>query len=188
MATTTYTPREVAAVSGADLRVIEKAINTRAIPARTVGRARRRQLDETALLAFALAEALPTELHLPPGAAYQLLLRDSNVNDRGELAIGDLVRIDTNKALAAARRRLELYDHARQLIVRDPKILDGAPTIRGTRITAQSILGRLEAGDGIEKVLEDYPDLDRETVEAAAIYAKANPPFGRPYKLRRRVF
>ena len=54
------------------------------------------------------------------------------------------------------------------------------PTIRGTRITAQSILGRLESGDSVESVLEDYPYLDRDAVEAAALYAKANPPRGRP--------
>jgi hypothetical protein len=29
-------------------------------------------------------------------------------------------------------------------------------------------------------VLEDYPYLDRDAVEAVALYAKANPPRGRP--------
>ena len=68
----------------------------------------------------------------------------------------------------------------RQIIVTNPAIMGGMPTIRGTRITAQSILGRLESGDSVESVLEDYPYLDRDAVEAAALYAKANPPRGRP--------
>ena len=84
------------------------------------------------------------------------------------------------KALTAARRRLALYDRARRIIVSNPAIMGGMPTIRGTRITAQSILGRLESGDSVESVLEDYPYLDRDAVEAAALYANANPPRVRP--------
>ena len=81
--------------------------------------------------------------------------------------------------MAATRRRLALYDHARQIIISNPAIMGGMPTVRGTRITAQSILGRLESGDSVESVLEDHPYLDRDVVEAAALYAKANPPRGR---------
>jgi uncharacterized protein (DUF433 family) len=183
-----YSPQEAAVVSGAPLTVIQKAITTRAVPARTVGPQKRRQLDQTALLAFALAEALPSELYLSPGAAYQLLRLQAAQSDGGELVIGDVVRIDASKALAAARRRLALYERARHLIISDPEIMGGTPTIRGTRITAQSILGRIEAGDGIEMILEEYPYLDRETVEAAALYVQANPPRGRPRgKLWRRA-
>jgi uncharacterized protein (DUF433 family) len=127
-------------------------------------------------LAFALVAALPAALHLSLGAAYQLLRRMPSGSDAGELVIGEVVRIDAGKALAAARRRLALYDRARQIIVSDPAIMGGMPTIRGTRITAQSIL---ERGDSVESVLEDYRYLDRGAAEAAALYAKANPPRGR---------
>ena len=180
MSATTYSPQEAAAVSGAPLAAIQKAITTQKIPARVTGTAKRRQLDQTPLLAFALVAALPAALRLPIGVAYQLLRRMPSGSDAGELVIGEVVRIDTGKALAAARRRLALYDRARQIIVTNPAIMGGMPTIRGTRITAQSILGRLESGDSVESVLEDYPYLDRDAVEAAALYAKANPPRGRP--------
>jgi len=178
MSATSYTPQEAAAVSGARVAAIQKAITARKIPTRPVGPTKRRQLDETALLAFALAEALPEALHLSPGDAYALL----RGTDRGvgELMIGEVVRIDTARVLAATRRRLQLYDRAREIIVSDPVIMGGAPTIRGTRITTWSILGRLEDGDSVETVLEDYPYLDREAVEAAALHARANPPRGRP--------
>jgi uncharacterized protein (DUF433 family) len=188
MRVASYTPQEAAAVSGAPLAAIQKAITARKIPARAVGTAKRRRIDETALLAFALAEALPAELNLSPSAAYQLLRRAKAKKSTGELVIGAVVRIDAGAALATARRRLALYERARHLIVRDPTIMGGMPTIRGTRITAQSILGRLEGGDSIKGILEDYPYLDREAVEAAALYAKANPPRGRPSgKLWRRA-
>jgi uncharacterized protein (DUF433 family) len=96
------------------------------------------------------------------------------------MSLGDCVRIDTGKALADVRRRMALYDHARERVVSDPDTMGGSPTIRGTRITAHSLLGRIEAGDTIDSILEDYPYLDQETIEAAAVYAKANPPRGRP--------
>ena len=181
-----YSPQEAAAVVGVPLAVIQKAITAGRIPAHTVGASKRRQLDETALLAFALAAALPDDMNLSPGSAYRLLnLRSATTS---ELTIGDYVRIDADKALAATRGRLELYDHARDLIIRDPAVMGGTPVIKGTRITAQSILGRIEDGDSIESIVEDYPSLDRDTVEAAALYAKANPPRGRPSgKLWRRA-
>lgn len=172
METDTYSPQEAAAVSGAPLAAIQKAITAHQIPAFLSEPAKRRRIDETALRAFALAQALPSELHLSPGAAYRLLHDSRTRADVAELAIGDLVRIDARRALATARQRLNLYERAKQIIVRDPAIMGGAPTIRGTRITAHSILGRIEDGDSIESILDDYPYLDRDTIGAAAIYAK----------------
>jgi hypothetical protein len=75
MASVTYTPREAAVMSGAPLAAIQKAISAGRIPASIVGEAPRRQIDETALLAFALAGAMPAEINLSPGAAYDLLRR-----------------------------------------------------------------------------------------------------------------
>lgn len=184
MAELGYTPQEAAAVTGAALTAIQKAISERAVPARTAPGTRRRQLDETGVLAFALAEAMPPELRVSPRDAYRLLQRtsadDPGTASGGEVRLGEAVRIDLGKALGEARRRLRLYRRARELVVRDPAILGGTPVIRGTRLTAQAILGRLQGGDTIESVLEDYPYLDRETVEAAALWALANPARGRP--------
>ena len=42
-------------------------------------------------------------------------------------------------------------------IVIDPKICNGRPVIRGARITAQTILEFLAAGDSIDDVLREYP-------------------------------
>ena len=180
MRTLGYTPREVAAMSGTRLSVVQKAITSRRIPARTVRRTRRRRLDATALLAFALVRSLPRELRLTPGAAYRLLKQARDEREASMISIGELVRIDTGTALADVRRRMALYDHARERIVSDPDIMGGMPTVRGTRITAQSLQGRIVAGDSIASILEDYPYLDRDTVEGAAVYAEANPSRGRP--------
>lgn len=172
-----YSPQETAAITGAPLASIQRAITRQAIPARALGKTGRRQLNETALLAFALLEALPAEVRLSPATVYNLLREDPQ---RRDVVLGEVVRIDTAKALEGTRRRLALYDRAADIIVKDPAILGGAPVIKGTRITAQSILGRLEAGDDVDSILEDYPALDRDTLEVAALYAKANPLRGRP--------
>ncbi len=49
-------------------------------------------------------------------------------------------------------------------IVIDPAICNGRPVVRGTRITAQTILEFLGAGDTIEDVLEEYPSLTRDDI------------------------
>ena len=51
-------------------------------------------------------------------------------------------------------------------IVIKPDICNGQPTIRGTRITAQTVLEFLAAGDTIEDVLEEYPTLTRDDILA----------------------
>ena len=52
-----------------------------------------------------------------------------------------------------------------------PDICNGRPTITGTRITVQTILEFLGAGDSIEDILEDYPSLIAEDVYTCMQYA-----------------
>jgi uncharacterized protein (DUF433 family) len=49
-------------------------------------------------------------------------------------------------------------------IVIHPDICNGQPVVKGTRITAQTVLEFLGAGDSIEEVLEEFPSLQREDV------------------------
>ena len=53
----------------------------------------------------------------------------------------------------------------------DPKIMVGKPTIRGLRITVDQILKALASGISIDELLEDYPELEKEDIEAALLYA-----------------
>lgn len=52
-----------------------------------------------------------------------------------------------------------------------PDICNGRPIIRGTRITVQTVLGFLAAGDSIDEVLEAYPSLAREDILACFEYS-----------------
>jgi uncharacterized protein (DUF433 family) len=56
-------------------------------------------------------------------------------------------------------------------IVIDPDICNGRPVVRGTRISAQTVLEFLAAGDSIEDLLAEYPALTRADVQACLDYA-----------------
>lgn len=56
-------------------------------------------------------------------------------------------------------------------IVADPEICLGQPTIKGTRITVGIILKMLGAGKTTAEVLAAYPELSREDVQQALLYA-----------------
>jgi uncharacterized protein (DUF433 family) len=53
----------------------------------------------------------------------------------------------------------------------NPDICNGKPVVRGTRIAVQTVLEFLAAGDSVEEVLEEYPALKREDVQACLDYA-----------------
>jgi uncharacterized protein (DUF433 family) len=53
----------------------------------------------------------------------------------------------------------------------DEKICNGKPTIRGKRITVQTILEFLSAGESIEEVLRQYPSLEPEDITACLEFA-----------------
>ena len=53
----------------------------------------------------------------------------------------------------------------------NPGICSGKPVIRGTRVLVRNILGMIAGGYKVDRVLESYPDLTREDVNAALEYA-----------------
>ena len=54
----------------------------------------------------------------------------------------------------------------------DPKIYGGKPIIRGMRLAVEHVLGMLAAGDTTEAILEAYPYLEREDIQACLIFAR----------------
>lgn len=53
----------------------------------------------------------------------------------------------------------------------NPAVCHGKPVIKGTRVMVSTILGALSAGDTIDMILEDYPNLKREDIFAALLFA-----------------
>jgi uncharacterized protein (DUF433 family) len=60
---------------------------------------------------------------------------------------------------------------AQPLIVADPKIMMGKPTIAGTRITVELIREKLAAGETVEQILAAHPRLTDEGARAAIAFA-----------------
>ncbi len=56
-------------------------------------------------------------------------------------------------------------------IVSNPKIMMGKPVIAGTRITVESILERMGAGETAEQILAAHPRLSAEDIRAALSFA-----------------
>lgn len=56
-------------------------------------------------------------------------------------------------------------------VISDPQILFGKPVIAGTRVSVELILDKIAAGDSYDEILEDYPQLTRESILAAVRYA-----------------
>lgn len=57
------------------------------------------------------------------------------------------------------------------LIHSDPEVMMGKPVIAGTRITVESILERLGAGETVDDLLASHPRLTRDAVNAALRFA-----------------
>jgi uncharacterized protein (DUF433 family) len=58
-----------------------------------------------------------------------------------------------------------------QRITIDPQVCHGKPVIRGLRYTVESMLEYLAAGDSVEDVLAEFPDLEREDLLACIQFA-----------------
>ncbi len=58
-----------------------------------------------------------------------------------------------------------------EYICRNPKVMLGKPTIRGTRIGVELILRKLAEGATVTDLTEAYPQLSSEAIHAAIAYA-----------------
>ena len=62
-------------------------------------------------------------------------------------------------------------NNSQEIIVINPNIRFGKPTIKGTRITVYDVLGWLAAGMSFEEIIEDFPELTNEQILACLHYA-----------------
>ena len=55
----------------------------------------------------------------------------------------------------------------------NPKVCNDKPVIKGTRIPVSVILDQIAAGDSWDTIIEGYPELNTEDIQAALLYASA---------------
>ena len=65
----------------------------------------------------------------------------------------------------------------------DPDICNGKPTINGQRITVQTILEFLGAGEDEKEILKQYPTLSKKDIQACLLFASEM--MGQKYTLQK---
>jgi uncharacterized protein (DUF433 family) len=55
----------------------------------------------------------------------------------------------------------------------DPEVVHGRPAVRGTRMRVADVLSLLASGSSEAEILEDYPYLTADDIEACLAYAAA---------------
>src|SRR5215207_7499817 len=63
--------------------------------------------------------------------------------------------------------RLASIERARSFVVVDPEVRAGEPVVRGTRVSVHVLADLARQGASQEELLEDYPALTAESLEAA---------------------
>ena len=61
--------------------------------------------------------------------------------------------------------------NAYKMIETKPEVMLGKPVIKGTRLPVALIVRKLGEGASYEDLLDGYPNLSREAIQAALIYA-----------------
>ncbi len=56
----------------------------------------------------------------------------------------------------------------------NPRVCDGKPVIKGTRIPVTVILEQIADGETWDALLTGYPELKKEDIQAALLYARAS--------------
>jgi uncharacterized protein (DUF433 family) len=59
-------------------------------------------------------------------------------------------------------------------IDRKPTICGGEPVIKGTRVSLRTVLSSLAEGATVEEILEDFPSLTKQAVQAVIAFATAS--------------
>jgi uncharacterized protein (DUF433 family) len=98
-----------------------------------------------------------------------------------ELYISDALVVRWSPEVSETVHAAESYARLRDRWIEiNLEIKGGEPVIRGTRIGARGIAQRMNEGDTIEILTEDYPHVPAEAFQTAYTYAKAHPRRGRP--------
>ena len=56
----------------------------------------------------------------------------------------------------------------------NPRVCNGKPVIKGTRIPVSVILEQIAEGESWDDLLSGYPELRKADIQAALLYAKAS--------------
>jgi uncharacterized protein (DUF433 family) len=98
-------------------------------------------------------------------------LPSTNVQPRMRYGKIKLSGIATVRLLFGDLGGISMDKSYRTIITINPNIRSGKPTIRGLRYTVYDILSYLAAGMSVAEILDDFPDLTEEDIQACLSFA-----------------
>jgi uncharacterized protein (DUF433 family) len=87
------------------------------------------------------------------------------------LPSGDRLMYTGNLASSLGRWKMNEHELLKRITF-NPKIFGGKPILRGRRLAVEHVLGMLAAGDTKETILEGYPWLEPDDIQACLLYAR----------------
>ncbi len=175
--TTLMTANEAASITGVPLRQVHRIIDAGLLKGAVKRRHHARFLTRYALVGLKLAHE--TADVLTP-ASRRVVVAALIRRPRQLMIRADAVVVDTRPAAKAVRSGLDQLTKARRIVAAAPDVLGGTPVFKGTRISVHDIADMLANGDDPAAIVRAYPQLDRNRVCLAAVYALAYPRRGRP--------
>jgi uncharacterized protein (DUF433 family) len=171
------TANEAASVTGVPLRQVHRIIDAGLLEGAVRRQRNARLLKRNALVGLKLAHETADVL-TPEGrrVVVAALIR----RPRQAIVRSNAIVVDARPAAKAVRLGLDQLAKARRLVSSTPGVLGGTPVFKGTRIPVHDIADMLINGDNPATIAKAYPQLDKQRVRLAAIYALAYPRRGRP--------
>jgi uncharacterized protein (DUF433 family) len=176
--------REVAGLAEVPLKTVEKAVEERIVtPMKRKGR-KPLALPFCMVPYAAVVGRLDVSLSVEKKRRLFKALEDRSLEDIASepVEIAPALTVDVGKLIGTdLGARVERYARVRDRIIeKNPDVLGGTAVIRNSRISVYALLGRIENGETVDSIVDDYPEMDKETVETAITYARTHPLVGRP--------
>jgi uncharacterized protein (DUF433 family) len=178
--------REASFVVGVPVKTVNKAIDEAKIRRGVTRGQRERLLSRWAVLQLALEKELEQRISMEvrPNVRASFLKAVAAVDHNAdiEVRLGDslILLIECKSIRDRIDQRWRTLSLALDAIVEDPEVQGGAATFKGTRVMVWPIVDALRLGESESELLEHYPALTPEKLEAAKLYAAVRPHRGRP--------
>lgn len=173
-----FSPAKASAITGIPVKIVQKAIDTGAIPECSTDR-HRRYVSNAGLICLKLQANGLSKL---PLALRKTIFREVCRQPRARAIRlgGGAMMIELSGARRELAAGLMELRRAEQIVDCNPNILGGIPVFRGTRVPVHLIADMANSGVPVSEILENYPSLNEDQVTLSAVYAKAYPKRGRP--------
>lgn len=177
-----FSPREAAFVTGLSEKTINQAIDRSEVePLPTRADERDRRLGFSELVYLRLRNRVG---HLLSAEGKRQLRQElERVTQIPEhlpaVCIGDL-EVKLGPEVRSLQDRLEQLERMWSFISLDENVRAGEPVVRGTRVPVHVLRDLAAHGASRQELLEDYPSLTPESLEAAIAWAEMYPRRGRP--------